>query len=154
MRPRLFVFLTIALALCSLVIGWKVFVEDYGPFDGWINFHSTQLLDRESLGYTTLPEYHPYPAGGGYFDLYANNWGATSGVGLCVYDEPYWPDGDPGLVAQNPLPPQVRRHTIRAYSPNYGLVFLGVGWSCWTVMLLRSLLRRPPRGRGFDVVGT
>jgi len=145
---------TLLLAICSALFVWKVFIEDYGPFDGAINFHSTVLLDRQRLGYGTLPAYHPGPAGGGgYFDLYSNTITRSSRfVDTCVYDAPYWPGGDPGLGARNPLPPLVERHTIRAISPIVPGLVLMTGWTVWTVSAVRKLARPAARERGFDVI--
>jgi hypothetical protein len=139
----------------SAFVGWKVIGEDYGPWDGWINFHSTELIDRRSLGYNFLPEYHKPQGFPGYFDLYANDWEAHHGIGKCVYDEPFWPDGDPGLGAANPLPPLVRRHTIRAVSPEVPvavLTIVWVGWICWLTLPMAWRLRGHSPGRGFDVI--
>jgi hypothetical protein len=70
-------------------------------------------LSWADAGHKRLPPYHLHRTGaGGYFEA----WNDPDGIRLLrsgTVDYPYWPNGDPGLGPNNPLPPFVCR--IRTY---------------------------------------
>jgi hypothetical protein len=120
------------LSVSSAYIGYKVFIEDSGPFDGWINFHSIEVIDPAA------PE---------------NNveMGANASLGICIYDTPYSPA--PGITVSS-SPRLVTRHTIHAYAPDIALMILVFGWLGWGGLLVTAIARRPRRvgmQRGFAV---
>lgn len=140
----------VVLVPVTLLLFYKIFIEDYGPFDGAINYHRVTVMDRSVLGYTGLPEFHALPgsADGGYFGFYVNTIQSQGAMGYCRYDVPYWPGGDPGLGLGNPLPPMVQRHEIYAIDPDIPLIVLGISWTVWVVLFVRYVVRRRARGTG------
>lgn len=141
MRARYFVAIALFLTVCSVFLVHKVFGEDYGPFDMWINFHSSEVLDPKQLGMKSREDFAGHTV--------------TNGIGHCVYDVPYWPSGDPGAGSEDALPPLITRHTIHAIRPRIPFLVLTMAWACWgTLLIVRLARQRESRCRGFEVSGT
>jgi hypothetical protein len=152
----------IALLLPTVWIAADV-LGDVSPFDGWVQYTTSTTFDRETLGYNVHPAYRDRPAehGGGYFDPYDHYPGSRQhstrdffggSFGYDRWELPHWPDGDPGLGANNPPPPQVVRHEIYAVTPGIPLAMLGIGWLIWGALFARHRLRDVADRRGFEVV--
>lgn len=139
---------------CNLVLLFNLLTEGAGPFDNSVTYTIVTMIDRRTLGYHYVPKYTTAPerADGGYFALYVNEWHEDGGFGYCVFDAPHWPDGDPGLGDQNPLPPLVRRCEIYAVPPSLVLLLLGTGWAWWCWLFYKDYRRRPSKALGFDLL--
>lgn len=120
-----------------------------------------QYVDRQRAGYTSLPRCLPrygkkgQPPRGYFFDAWDGRTGRDffrSGK----LDYPHWPDGDPGLGLNNPLPPLVKRvwtlyvdPSILAHLGGLGLFVGGVvGVVRWE---LRQRRRAETGEHGFGV---
>ncbi len=84
-------------------------------------------------------------------ELYDNRMGHVGPFSYFEEDEPHWPGGDPGMAANNPLPPKVRRwgnYGVPAPAVVLALIIL---WCLVLVPYLPYLLSDESRRVGFDV---
>lgn len=144
------VWLLCLLLPATLAGGCWVLREGDGPYDEQATIGFSVVQERPAP-YTRLPEYDP---GMHSFRAFPGSYrqGKVGLFSYCVWDDPYWPDGDPGRGTENPLPPQIRRHRIYGVEPLVVLVALAIGWTAWTPLFIRHLLRRQRTARGFDVL--
>src|SRR4051794_11929346 len=105
-------------------------MADDFPYKGFAHFSSSSLIDRQKLGYNSLP---PLRSLGGGFAFYCSYETRNDYFGYWTWDDPYWPSGDPGLRLQNPLPPLIRRVTIVAIAPRVVFAFLIPSWTVWAL---------------------
>ena len=146
LRWPLHVLLLWVLVPLTPLILFKSF-DEIGPHDEDVCFSWHETLDRSALGYTSLPAYDPKYG----FD----SWTGGDGVGWFGSrwwaDYPFWPGGDPGLGANNPLPSKVRRWHIDGVHKGLFLLMAPALWTLWGLVYARHRLCGPARGKGFEV---
>ena len=146
LRWPVHVLLLCVLVPLTLLILFKS-LDEIGPHDEDVCYSWNEILDRPALGYTSLPPYDPKSGftpwnGGDVVGWLGSRWWG---------DFPYWPDGDPGLGPNNPLPPKVRRWHIDGVHTGYFLLLIPALWTVWGLAYARHRLSGPARGPGFDM---
>lgn len=152
---------------CLVAAGEETFEigpVDFGYTDPWDDFYIRVewYVDREKAGYTALPKYYPPRRHKKWGVVYPGGfaaWNEVSGFEACgsgTVDYAHWPEGDPGLGSNNPLPPLVRRAWRRNFDPDHVFLANGTAILAWgAIGLIEWWLRRRDRPfgtrRGFDV---
>lgn len=128
---------------------YAVVRDGSGPYAGDVTVAFESTMEWNTTGYARLPDFDPNQK---CFRSFPNGYWQGRGrfLSYCVFDAPFWPGGDPGHGADNPLPPLVRRKYILGVAPELPLTILAVAWGAWGILFFREERRI---NRGFDVLG-